>query len=437
MTRIVPLLLAAALAASGAESVGQEPPGSLEGQVHDSTRGTPLPDAAVFLWGTSHRTVTDTAGRFVLDSVPAGAYDLLFFHARLGRLGLSPGPVRVRVRPGERASVRLGTPSMTTLLGSLCALEEGAGSAAAVGRVSDAATGVALPGARVSVSWVPEGSRAAEERSVAADEAGWYRACALPAGARVAIVAGFLDRASPRHEVSLDRGEVHALDLGVGAAPPAQLRGTLVDARTGEGIGDAEIWLEGTSRRMVSAPDGDFAFPSLEPGAYTLGVRHLAYGSRTDSLDLSGGSDVTVRVPLDPRALALDPITVTVEGTRLADRAIGGTLITRAEVDQVRGRARDLAEVLRALQQSGVVVRRSAAGLCIGFTQGQARMSFRGDCVPALLYIDDVRTADPQVAAGLPVEAIDRIILLRPLEAGNLFGMGSGAGVVLIYTKSR
>ncbi|MBW3533595.1 MAG: TonB-dependent receptor [Gemmatimonadetes bacterium] len=437
MIRIVPLFLATILAAAGAGSAAQEPTGSVEGIVHDSTSGLPLADAAVFLWDTPHRTATDATGRFTLDSVPAGAYDLLFFHERLASLGLSAGPVQVRVRPGERVSVDLATPSMETVLGGLCALEEGEGSAAAVGRVSDATSGVSLPGARVHVSWVPEGGRAAETRSVLSDDAGWYRACALPAGERVAVVASFLDRASPRREISLGHDEVRAVDLGVGTARSARLRGTLVDGHTGERIGGAEVWLEGTSRRMVSSPDGDFAFPELTPGAYTLGVRHLAYGSRTDSLNLSGGSDVSVSVALDSRAVPLDPITVTVEGAELADRAIGGTLITRAQVDEIRGRARDLAEVLRGLRQTGIVVRRSTAGLCIGFTQGQARMSFRGDCVPALVYIDNVRAADPQVAATLPVEAIDRIILLRPVEAGNLFGMGSGSGVVLIYTKSR
>ena len=434
MTRTLVLLLAAALAAAG-ESAAQAP-GSVAGVVHDSTRGAPLRDAAVFLWGTPHRAASDDGGRFLLDSVPPGEYDLLFFHSRLGRLGLSPGPVRVTVESGRRVEVALGTPSIPTVLASLCVLERGGG-ATLLGQVSDAASGVPLPDARVRVSWVAEGARAAEAREARADDMGWYRVCGLPAGPRLAVAAEFLDRSAQRRETVLETGEVERVDLGVEPGRASTLRGTLTDAVTGEGIGGAEVWLEGTSRRMVSAPDGGFAFPDLAPGAWTLGVRHLAYGERTDSLAIPGDRTVSVSVSLDPRALPLDPIVVTVEGTAMADPAVGGTLISRTEIDAVRERARDIADVLRALQVSGIIVRRGPDGLCIGFTQGQARMMFRGDCVPALVYIDDARAASPEVAASLPIEAIDRMILLRPVEAGNLFGMGSGAGVLLIYTKGR
>jgi hypothetical protein len=37
----------------------------------------------------------------------------------------------------------------------------------------------------------------------------------------------------------------------------------------------------------------------------------------------------------------------------------------------------------------------------------------------------------------LPPDAIDRIVIYKPVEAGNLFGLGAGNGVIVIYTKGN
>lgn len=47
-----------------------------------------------------------------------------------------------------------------------------------------------------------------------------------------------------------------------------------------------------------------------------------------------------------------------------------------------------------------------------------------------------MRSVDPQGAIEIPSDVVDRMILFRPVEAGNLFGLGAGSGVLLIFTKS-
>ncbi len=37
----------------------------------------------------------------------------------------------------------------------------------------------------------------------------------------------------------------------------------------------------------------------------------------------------------------------------------------------------------------------------------------------------------------MPPESIDRIVIYKPVEAGNLFGAGSANGVLMIYTHIR
>ena len=140
--------------------------GSVQGVVFDSTAGAPLPDAAVFLWGTPHRGVTDEEGRFRIPDVPAGEYTLLFYHARLGELGISPGPRLVTVRPGSVATAELGTPSWFTVVSTQCLLEErDAGTGTLAGWIGDGSTGMGLPRAKVTLSWPVPGS---PQRPVAA-----------------------------------------------------------------------------------------------------------------------------------------------------------------------------------------------------------------------------------------------------------------------------
>ena len=75
----------------------------------------------------------------------------------------------------------------------------------------------------------------------------------------------------------------------------------------------------------------------------------------------------------------------------------------------------------------------------MGYTSGQARVyqNTSGACVPMTVFINDVRATNTDLALQMPPESIDRIVIFRPLEAGNLFGAGSSNGVMVIYTHNR
>ena len=119
----------------------------------------PLADAAVFLWNTPHRAVTDGEGRFLIGDVPSGDYTLLFFHAKLGEMGISAGPRSVHVPSSDTVEVHLATPSTFTMMVAPCLLEDtGPGTGAIAGWVGDGATGMSLPQAHVELSWTPDGA---------------------------------------------------------------------------------------------------------------------------------------------------------------------------------------------------------------------------------------------------------------------------------------
>src|ERR1051325_1132774 len=104
MTRVLVAAMTFA-AVAGAEAQGR--PGGVRGVVYDSVGRAPLAGAVVQLAPVgermaAQRSVTaDAAGRFTLDSLPAGGYVVGFFHPLLDSLGIEPPLRRVDVIEGH------------------------------------------------------------------------------------------------------------------------------------------------------------------------------------------------------------------------------------------------------------------------------------------------------------------------------------------------
>ncbi len=430
-TGLALLLLAGAGPGAGVRAQVPES-GRVVGTVVDSTTMRTLPNAAVVLWGTSHQAVSDSLGRFALERIPPGEYSLAFFHTRLGHLGVSVGPTVVVVRPGSTVGADLAIPSTHTLEAMQCAFDP-AHDGVAVGQVVDPESGTGLPTVRVRFTW-PGADGERGESIVRSSSEGWYRVCDLPRGERVAVTASFLDRGTSRRGIVVADEPVH-LDLPMHHVDLVDVNGRLVDAETGKGVAEATVGLFGTGFRVVSEPDGEFHFRQVLPGQYTLEATHIAYGAREEAIEVGSAGGVRVEMALSQRPIELPPVTVEVEAENRMDMSMGGTVITEEELDRVRDRSRDLLDLLQNQNMSGLITRRQGADMCIGFLPGQARMMFRSNCVSAVVFVDNVRASNPRQAVDLPAEIVERVVLFRPVEAGNLFGLGGGNGVVMIFTK--
>ena len=415
--------------------------GSVTGTVHDSIQGGPLPQAMVYLHGTSHRGVSDAEGRFRIDSVPAGDYSLLFFHERLGQMGVSPGPKIINVRPDSEETVALATPSAATVIKSQCLLEETPRHSGAIaGRVVDGSSGLPLGGAQVTLSWQQgEDPSALNTLSLQTGPAGWYRTCSVPADVPVLLSGSFFGRQGARREVTVTEDGFTEAALPLFDHGSTQVRGRLVDRSSGEGVEGAETWLRGTPHRALTDGSGHFELGDVVPGTYMLMADHLAYGVKMDTLVIPADQKLSVEMRLDTRPIEMAPITVTAEAPPVTiDRRRGGIVITTEEIDRVRQQARDASDILRSLHIPGVIVRpNSTTGrVCVGFTTGQVKMIQSG-CVEMLVFINDVRATDPELALRMPPDAIERMVIYKPLQAGNLFGLGGGNGVWMIYTRGN
>lgn len=439
----LPLLMAAILLAFAMDpgvTSGQEAAttGTISGSVFDSTAFAPLADAAVVLWDTPHRTETDTTGHFVLRHIPPGKYTLVYFHTRLGEMGISPGPTEVSVGAGEVMQVELATPSIFTLVTSECLFTSPTTETSVLaGFVADGDSGTGLPGARVRVDWEGPGGEI-RHMDLRADASGWYRTCSAPSDVPLLVSAEFLDRQGLRREVTLEEGARHELGFLLFPLTATNISGRLLDASTGTAIQGATVWLRGTGQKVVTDEGGAFRLGDVDPGSYVLMAEHLAYGTVLDSLEVPPGQSLSVEMRLDTEAIEISPLTVVVEARPLTERAMGGILIDRAAIDRVRRTARDASDILRRQNIPGVIVRRRAdGGMCVGYMPGQVRMMFNSGCVPMVIFINNVRATNTELALQLPPESIDHIIVYKPVEAGSLFGSGSMNGVLAIFTKVR
>lgn len=436
---LVPACAILALTVTGLPTSAQEAgaTGSVTGFVFDSTRALPLDGATVVLWETTFRTASDAEGLFEIQDVPAGDYTVVFFHPRLQFLGVGSGRGTVSVRPDQEVTVTLATPSMPTILQTECLLEDTPdGSVVALGYVSDSRSRVPMAGATVTLRWSEESGRARQLEAIAGPE-GWFRSCGVPPGARIAGHASFLNMSSTRRELETGSGGVARLDFLLGEYSAARTTGTLVDQLSGEPVQGAEVRLEGTDHFTVSDASGLFEISGVDPGEYTLTVSHLAYPTRRERVDFGSDLGHHLQIALAADAIELEPIVVTVEQNQMSEQlAMGGQIISATDVEAVRRRSTNLADVLQLQRVSGLLVNRIEGQLCAEFSSGQVRLLKRKACESVEIYIDNARTADPTVALEIPAEAIDRMVVFRPVEAGALFGTGAMRGVIMIYTKT-
>jgi len=415
--------------------------GVIEGVVYDSTLAQPLADARVFLWNTQKSATADVDGAFRIEDVAPGDYYVVFFHPRLTSLGVSSGRTPIHLGDGDHVTLALSTPSRPTIMSLLCEVEDPARERGrAIGFVGDASTGVPLPGARVIFTWRETDAQGRHTGSAQAmaDPEGWYSLCTLPPAVEIEGRAYFFGQETRGRTFTLARGSPGRVDFTMGTLVPGTVTGRLRDAETNRPIEGVEVVLADSEFQTVTDGHGRFTLEVVPPGPYSLVASHLAYGRRSDPINVEAGIDVRVEMEMSTRPIELAPLLVIVrsEAEKQA-MAVGGRLVSREMVDGVRAQAIDVGDLLNRTNIAGIVRVPTPTGVCVGFRRGQVSMQRAAGCQPAEVYINDVPASSPIIAMNLAPEFIDRIILVPPLEAGVQFGADSAAGVILIYTRSR
>ena len=314
--------------------------GFLQGVAMDSLHGEPLVGALISVEGTARLAITDSLGRFLIDSIEPGSRRVLVDHPMLDTLGISLVTPAMSIGANQLTQAVIPVPTAEFLVNLFCpAARRALGPGALVGRVREPDSDSAAVGARVSLVWydpdppgLPANLRVTKkpprvrEATVGAD--GTYRLCGLPDTYEGKLQAQRKDGGATAEVTVTQEGGLLALrSMSVAALPVVavkdssgatvvqQPRGTArvfgkVVNRNGAPVAGARVGLMGTSAATLTRANGDFVLDSLPAGTQALVVRQIGYRPTELAVDLSSRTPARVTVQLGMFVPELTPVEV-------------------------------------------------------------------------------------------------------------------------------
>lgn len=251
------------------------------------------------------------------------------------------------------------------------------------------------------------------------------------------------------------------LATSLGPATAQIISGRVVDEVTERPVPSAVISLLGPTGEALggveSGRDGSFEL-TVEPGVHRLKIAGTGYAELvTPYLAVRDSGTYAVELLLVPVAVPVEGLEVTapshhedLERLGLRREDIGSRLIGRDFIDRypsatdpghiIERRRPPGTQVIRSenvqrndLLGPGSLVRTAAdqIDLCVTFQQAR---TFDGANTCAASVVDGLLVRD-EVLAGIAPADIEAILVLRPIEARQLYGTAANGGAVLVYTR--
>jgi hypothetical protein len=455
----------------------------LFGIVVDSIHGGVLVGAVVSVAGTDRQGISDSTGKFRIDSIPPGSYRLALFHPLLDSIGLAVGTVPIDFAGGRFTIVAIGTPSPATLGTSFCPPEKRiTGTGLIIGRVLDADTDDPAPGVKVSFVWsqLEAGRdiglrRLQRLREAVVDASGSYHLCGIPAGTVGSVRATTPVFATADIPVDLGASPVTIVTLHVarpdttpiavkdtahvatGVTAPAAstpaaparsaiglrhghsiVSGIVVNA-AGRPVPGADVTVQGAASTTVTDSAGRFTLRGLPSGTQTLVVRRVSFAPIGMPVEVTARAPLDVTVKLAAAPPQLQKITVTAKWEQELKK-IGFT--DRQKTGQGHYLTRD--QIEERLPQVMTDVFETMPGITVDYSSGspvlKGSRSAGGSCVN---YVIDNVPYHEQTPGD-----INDFMHPNELEAVEVYsgattpGQFSSAGsssctTIVIWTKTR
>lgn len=241
--------------------------------------------------------------------------------------------------------------------------------------------------------------------------------------------------------------------FGLASSKPVKVQGVVtgrvVDGVTKRGIAGATVQIEGTGYGAQTTDDGIFRMSGIPAGNYTVAIRRIGYGKVTRTVTVGENATVTVDVPLEASANALEQVVVTgtIVQTELKAVPSAITVVTAKQIEE-RGITR-IDQLFR-----GDIPGLFAHNLGTGATFDEVTMFSRGatalssasaglSTIPGVTfptnaiktYVDGVELADPKYLSQLDPRSIERIEIVSGPQASTVYGSNAINGVMQIFTK--
>ncbi len=339
----VQLITAASLALVGAAPVSRaqsptEPsspivsrPGRarIVGVIVDSVNDTYLPGADIIIEGGGPALQTDSAGRFEVDSLRPGVYQVGVLHPLLDSLGITLLTQPFRVAADTTSFVLIAVPSAPTLVRRSCPSRPGV--SAVVGHVADPETLEPIAQADVSIAWVDVDVskktgivRTPRLVQTVTDSLGAFRICGLPNSLQATLQAKRGSAITAEIPISLGDRPVELLARTILLSSRDSL--TKTGSATVSGVvtldgaatqAGTQIELATTGIVTTTNEKGEFTLRNLPSGTTVLVARRVGYDPEAIPVDLSSRDDTRVNIKL--RKTAAEMALVRVMARRRAD----------------------------------------------------------------------------------------------------------------------
>jgi hypothetical protein len=428
--------------------------GFLQGVALDSIHGGPLANALIQIDGTPRAAITDSLGRFLVDSVPPGNWKIAVDHPILDTLGITLSTQPMPFAANEVSRVVVAVPSGEFLASRFCTpARRNLGPGVLVGRVREPDSENAAVGARVSLVWYDPDppqiagiavkvTKAPRVREATVGEDGTYRLCGLPEKYEGKLQAQRKDGgATAEVTITQEEGMLALRSMSVaplvvaskgdtGSAAAQRPKGTAratgrVTTRTGTPIVGALVSLLGGGESVRTRTNGEFVLDSLPAGTQALTVRQLGFAPKEVSVELSSRAPVRVEVQLAAGVPTLAPMEVVSQVDLGLDRVgfssrkrtgAGGHFITPEQI-----------EARKAIQFTDLMT--SVPGVRVVGTMGRmaittTRTAGRQGCVT--IFVDGSKWQQ--------MEAGDLDAFLKPDEVAAIEFYQSGASMPVEFT---
>jgi hypothetical protein len=292
------------------------------GVVIDSVNGGYLTGAEIVVESGRPGLRTDSLGRFEVDSLRPGIYQVGVLHPLLDSLGITLQTQPFRIGADTTSVMLIAVPSAPTLVRRSCANVKG--QSAVVGHVADPETLEPIAHADVSIAWVEidvSKERGIERKprlvKTVTDSTGAFRMCGLPNSLEATLQAKRGSSRTDEIPISLGERPVELLARTVLLSPANS------DAKKGNASVSGIVALEGDSTRAgsrvelvgsgnvaVTNEKGEFAMYNLPSGTRNLVVRRVGFDPQVIPVDLSSREDVRVTMKLRKSVPVMEAVRV-------------------------------------------------------------------------------------------------------------------------------
>lgn len=340
---ITAILFAASAAAAQTPATTPKAFAVIEGVAVDSLHQDVLRGALLTVEGTSAAGLTDSLGRFRIDSIPPGTHRVEVTHAILDSIGIALLTPPLKLDAGQQLHLVVAIPSVQTVIAARCTPgEQRVGPGALLGTVQFAESGDPAEGAQIILEFVAirlsgNSIQAVPYRrttTVAAN--GHFKLCGLPddLSGSVSAISGTdstgqvgvhlsspvgvvgLELPDPLPHVSSAPG---APTTTVGRRGNAVLTGIVLDP-TGMPLSRARVSVAGDTTATLSDAEGRFTLNNLRSGTRTVAVRRLGFQPAEAAVTLHSRAPTHVTVKLGEFVAVLDTVRINAKSEQTLDR---------------------------------------------------------------------------------------------------------------------